>query len=107
MEKFNLSEMKRGWFIGNFSPTLYKTNNIEVAVKYYNAGDHEAEHFHKIAKEITVVIMGKIKMKNMIYNEKDIVIIEPGESTDFTAITDAITTVVKIPGANNDKYLKE
>ena len=67
MEKFNLSEMKRGWFIGNFSPTLYKTNNIEVAVKYYNAGDHEAEHFHKIAKEITVVIMGKIKMKTVLW----------------------------------------
>lgn len=107
MKKVNLSEMKKGWFVGNFSPSLCKTNDVEVAVKYYNAGDYEAEHFHKIAKEITVVIMGKIKMKNMICNEKDIIIIEPGESTDFVAITDAITTVVKIPGANNDKYIKE
>ena len=43
MEKVNLSEMKKGWFVGNFSPTLCKTNDVEVAVKYYNAGDHEAD----------------------------------------------------------------
>ena len=29
----------------------------------------------------------------------------PGESTAFEAITDAITVVVKIPGALNDKYI--
>ncbi len=29
----------------------------------------------------------------------------PGESTDFEALTDVKTVVVKIPGVNNDKYL--
>jgi quercetin dioxygenase-like cupin family protein len=38
--------------------------------------------------------------------EGDIIIIEPGEESDFRAITDVITAVVKIPGANNDKYLR-
>jgi hypothetical protein len=32
---------------------------------------------------------------------------EPGEGTDFLALTDAITAAIKIPGAKNDKYLKE
>ena len=31
--------------------------------------------------------------------------IEPGEVTDFTALTDVVNVVVKLPGANDDKYL--
>ena len=30
---------------------------------------------------------------------------EPGEATDFEALEDTSCTVVKYPGANNDKYL--
>ena len=33
--------------------------------------------------------------------------INPGQSTDFKALTDVTTVVVKIPGANDDKYLSE
>lgn len=29
---------------------------------------------------------------------------EPGDVTDFQALTDVINVVVKIPGANDDKY---
>ncbi|WP_262410630.1 hypothetical protein [Flavobacterium johnsoniae] len=33
VEKYNLDEMFKGWFIGNFEPSLYKTNEVEVGVK--------------------------------------------------------------------------
>jgi hypothetical protein len=49
--KSNLKEMKLGWFVGNFEPSLYKTNDVEVAVKNYKKGDSEERHFHKIATE--------------------------------------------------------
>ena len=32
---------------------------------------------------------------------------EPGDVTDFEALTDAVNTVVKLPGAAKDKYLIE
>lgn len=38
------------------------------------------------------------------YAPGDIVIVDPGEGTDFKAITDATNVVVKLPGANSDKY---
>lgn len=44
-------------------------------------------------------------MSGNIYNKDDILIISPGEVTDFRAITNSTTVVIKIPGANNDKYL--
>lgn len=101
----NLSNMTKGWFIGNFEPSLFKTNNVEVAVKSYKAGDHEDKHYHKIATEYTVIIDGEVEMNGVRYKAGDIIVMEPGESTDFTAVTDSTNVVVKIPGANNDKYL--
>ena len=104
MKTAKLNDMTKGWFVGNFEPTVYRTNNVEVAVKTYGAGAYEARHYHKIATEITVVTKGIVKMNGIEYSAGDIIIVEPEETTDFCALTDAETVVVKIPGANNDKY---
>lgn len=104
MKTAKLSDMTKGWFVGNFEPTLYKTNDVEVAVKTYDAGVYEKKHYHKIATEITVVTKGTIHMNGKEYSAGDIIIVEPNEATDFYAVTDAENVVVKLPGANNDKY---
>ena len=106
MKVASLKDMIKGWFVGSFEPTLFDTRDVEVAVKKYRAGDHEAWHYHKIATELTVVVEGVIRMNDREYREGEIVVIEPGEGTDFAAVTDATNVVVKIPGAVNDKYLK-
>jgi len=105
MEKFNLDNFKGGWFIGDFMPTLFKTTDVEVAVKKYTKGQKEGYHFHKIATEFTVILHGEVRMSGIVYSSGDIIKIEPGTSTDFEAITDVVTVVVKIPGAQNDKYI--
>jgi quercetin dioxygenase-like cupin family protein len=102
-----LDDMVKGWFVGSFEPSLIKTNDVEVAVKSYKKGDAEDKHYHKIATEITVVVSGKVKMNNIVYGKGDIITIEPNESTDFEAVEDTVCTVVKYPGASNDKYLGE
>lgn len=107
MKKARLEDMVKGWFVGNFEPSLYKTNDVEVAVKRYRAGDHESAHYHKIATELTVVTKGKVRMNGVGYREGDIIVVEPGDVTDFEALTDAENVVVKIPGANDDKYTVE
>ncbi len=107
MKNAYLKDMKGGWFIGNFTPSLMKTNDVEVAVKRYKKGTKEAEHYHKVATEYTVVVSGKVKMFDREWNEGDIIVVEPGDATSFEALSDAINVVVKIPGANNDKYLCE
>ncbi len=63
MNEYNLDDMIKGWFIGNFEPSLHKTNDFEVAVKSYKKGEYESEHYHKIATEFTVILDGKVRMK--------------------------------------------
>lgn len=107
MQVAKLDDMIKGWFVGNFQPTLINTNDVEVAVKQYKKGDSEAFHYHKIATEITVIVSGRVRMNGIEYKQGDIIVIEPNESTDFLALEDTVNTVVKFPGASNDKYLGE
>lgn len=108
MEKARLADMVKGWFVGNFEPTLLKTDAVEVAVKHYVAGDYEAWHFHKIATEITVIVAGEVEMNGVRHSAGDILVIPPGEGTDFRVLaTPTTTAVVKLPGATDDKYSRE
>jgi quercetin dioxygenase-like cupin family protein len=105
MKVNKLSDMFKGWVIGNFEPSLYKTNDVEVAVKEYKAGDYEVAHYHKIATEITIISMGKVLMNGVEYSSGDIITIEPNETTDFKVLEDTITTVIKLPSVKGDKYI--
>ena len=99
-----LHDMVKGWFVGGFTPTAHRTDACEVAVKSYRAGDKEAAHYHKIATEITLVLSGRVRMMGREWGEGDIVVLDPGETTDFEALTDAVNIVVKTPGALDDKF---
>lgn len=105
MKHDRLDEMVKGWFVGAFAPTAFSTNACEVAVKNYRAGDYEEAHYHKVATEITLVLTGQVRMLGKFWCEGDIVTMNPGEATEFEAVTDAITVVVKVPGVIGDKYL--
>lgn len=105
VEVFHLNNMVKGWFTGNFTPSALQTSAVEVGIKKYKKGDYEARHHHKIATEATVIVTGSVKMNNAVYNEGDIIVIQPNYATDFEALTDTTTVVVKLPGANNDKYI--
>lgn len=107
MEVRKITDMIGGWFIGDFEPSLFKTQNVEVALKEYCAGVYESKHYHKIATEYTVVVNGEIEMNGIHYKEGDIIVMYPNEETDFKSLTDSKCLVVKIPGAINDKYNSE
>ncbi len=105
MKTAKLQDMVKGWFIGNFEPSLCKTNDVEVAVKEYKAGDYEGRHHHKVGTEYTAIIKGRVRMNGVEYAAGDIIVMEPNESTDFECLEDGtVNVVVKLPGASNDKY---
>lgn len=104
MKTYRIEEFTKGWFIGDFSPTIIPSKDVEVAIKVYKAGDYDKTHFHKIAEEVTVIVYGMVSMNNKLYKAGDVILIEKNEATDFKAISDAMTCVVKVPFAKNDKY---
>ena len=104
MKHRRLSEMVGGWIVGDFSPTCLRTSEFEVACKIYEAGAHEAAHVHRIATEITLIAEGKVVMNGQTYVSGDIIVLDPGDATDFTTLERTITVVVKTPSVMGDKY---
>lgn len=105
MEIYKLENMTGGWFIGDFTPVVIPSKDVEVAIKNYKQGDCESKHHHRIATELTVIAVGKARMNEFILNAGDVMVIKPGESTDFEALEDCSTTVVKFPSVAGDKYV--
>lgn len=104
MQRYKLNDMTKGWFVGAFEPVALRSDAAEVAVKTYSGGSHEKRHMHKVAHELTLILTGRARMNDTVYEAGDIVVIEPGEATDFEALTDVTTVVVKLPSVAGDKY---
>ena len=105
MQSYRLNDMTRGWFVGDFAPTALKTGACEVGLKQYQAGDREAQHFHKLATELTLIVTGRVRMSGREFGPGDIAVVAPGEAVDFEALEPTANVVVKVPGVLGDKYL--
>jgi quercetin dioxygenase-like cupin family protein len=100
----SLQDMVGGWIVGNFEPSCLKTTACEVACQHYEAGAAEAAHVHRIATELTLIAAGRVTMNGRTYGAGDIIVLEPGEATDFLALENTTTVVVKMPSVMGDKY---
>ena len=107
MNKFNLKDFFKGWVVGNFEPSLLKSEDFEVAIQTYSAGDEEQQHYHKIGTEISLMVVGSASFNGEVINENEGVVIKPKVSNVFKAITDCKVLVIKYPSDTQDKYLGE
>lgn len=94
----------RGWFIGNFEPTCFKTSHFEVAILYHAKDDKWGYHYHKKITEINVLLEG-----SMLINEKRIIpgmqfIFHPNELSCPLFLEDCYVLCIKSPSIPDDKY---
>jgi hypothetical protein len=99
-----INDFFKGWLIGDFEPSIFRSKDIEVGVKNYKSGDVESKHVHKFSTEYTIVLSGKVKMLNNIYSEGDIATIEPNIPNQFECLEDAMLLIIKTPSVIGDKY---
>ncbi len=104
MQKFKLSDMVGGWFVGDFLPTAFSTSACEVCYKKHKKGEPWPRHYHAIATEINYVIRGWICINGILFTKGEIFVIEPREVTQAEFRSDCELIVVKVPGALNDKF---
>lgn len=100
-----MSNMVGGWFIGDFEPSVYKTDQFEVCYKQHYKGEIWDNHYHKIATEINYLIKGEMKINDTLFTKGDIFLIEPYEISVPEFLTDCELIVVKTPSIKEDKYI--
>ncbi len=104
MQKYSVKKFKKGWFIGDFKPTLVKTKHFEIAIKKYKTGEEEPTHFHKVATEFTVVTSGLFRINKADIAPGQIIKVNPGEKVKFSCLRSGLNVVIKIPSVKGDKY---
>lgn len=104
MDVSNISDFKGGWFIGNFEPSLLKNAGFEASVKLHKKGENWPTHYHKIATEYNVVIVGRMTIQNKTLEAGSVFVLYPFEIADPIFHEDTIIVCIKHPGANNDKF---
>ena len=105
MRIVDISDFTRGWFVGNFDPSLVKTEDFEVCYKTFVRGQSEAPGVQRIATEVTLVVDGKARINGKILEKGSVCLISPGESADFEAITDCAVIGIKFPSVPHDKVV--
>ena len=105
MKVGKISDMNRGWMIGNFEPSLLKTDLFEVGVLLHPKGHLWPAHYHLVATEYNLLISGSMNVCGEELRAGDTFIIEPGEIAEPTFYEDCTIMCVKVPGTAGDKYL--
>lgn len=95
----------RGWFIGNFENTVFKTDACEVSYKKHFAGEFWDLHYQEQITEINLLISGEMMMQGIKLVSGDIFILYPYEIADPIFLTDCEVICVKVPGITNDKVV--
>jgi len=105
MIKSKVSDFKLGWFVGNFEPSLLKSPDFEICVKYFSKGDTEERHYQRVATEITVLVKGEARIGDAYLSAGDIIQIEPFEVADFEALSEVALVAIKFPSIPSDKVV--
>ena len=104
MKIYKLSDMVRGWFIGDFEPSVCRTKGFEVGVLTHKKNENWAEHYHKIATEYNVLLMGKMSINGVVIEIGDIFVLEPNQTALPVFMEDCTVLCIKVPSVIGDKY---
>ena len=105
MKKHNLSDFYRGWFIGNFEPSLLKTEQFEVGCLFHPKGENWPSHYHALQTEYNLLVKGKMTIGDEVINEGEIFTLSPNEVADPIFLEDCSILCIKTPSIPGDKYL--
>lgn len=99
-----LDNFTGGWLVGNFIPSLIKTDAIEVGIKEISAGTTGDGHYHKLITEYTIILHGHAILNNQEYFKGDIIILKPNEKNYTKFIKDTLILSIKSMSIPDDKY---
>ena len=100
----NINDYVRGWFIGDFEPTVLRTKDFEVGVLTHLKGETWPAHYHKDSVEYNVLVKGCMVIQGKKINSGDMFIFEKGEIAGPVFLEDCTVVCVKVPSIPTDKY---
>lgn len=104
MRTAKLSDTKRGWFIGDFEPSIFRTKDFEVGYLTHKKGEEWSTHYHKEAAEYNLLVEGSMTVNGVLLEPGDIFVFEPYQIADPVFHEDCKIVCIKTPSIIGDKY---
>ena len=104
MKLSNIKDMTRGWFIGDFEPSILRTKDFEVGVLIHKKGEVWPKHYHALSTEYNLLLEGSMTIQNTLINSGDIFILDPMEIADPIFHEDCRVLCIKVPSVPGDKH---
>jgi len=105
MEKIDIAHYTRGWLVGNFEPSVIKTELFEFGVLRHKKDEKWGFHYHAETKEINILIQGKMRINNVLVEENTIFIFERNMISCPLFLEDCVVICIKLPSLPNDKVI--
>jgi len=99
-----MDRMVRGWFIGDFEPSILRTKDFEVAYLRHAKGEKWDAHYHAESTEYNYLIRGAMVLQGTVLVAGDIFVLEKGEVADPVFLDDCELICVKVPSIPSDKH---
>ena len=100
-----LSDMHRGWFIGDFEPNVFRTKNFEVGYLKHSKGEKWDYHYHAKSKEINYLAKGSLKINGKEIHIGQVFVFEPYSVSVPEFLEDCEIVCVKVPSLPDDKII--
>ena len=96
--------MKRGWFIGDFNPSVLRTSDFEVGLLTHKKNEVWPIHVHKLCIEYNLLVEGRMTINGVSISPGTIFVIDKNEISAPTFLEDCLILCVKTPSIPRDKY---
>jgi hypothetical protein len=106
MKLLRIDDMTRGWFVGNFSPTVHATPHFEVGYREYPPNHPPDPHYHPVVTEINLIVFGSLRLQNKILTKGDIFVLDPWEISNAEYLETTGIVCVKYPSVNDKQVIQ-
>lgn len=104
MKKESIKDFNFDYFIGNFNPSLLKTNEVEIAFRSYKKYTIIHPFFRKKDQEIVLITKGCIEYENNLYKKGDILNWAPNEKIYGFIKENTDVLIIRSPGTKSDWF---
>jgi hypothetical protein len=92
------------WLIGNFEPSVFKTDKLEFGIHQHKKNEPTIPHFHLLTTEINVIMDGAVKVGDSVLMNGGIFIYQPSEISQVEFLEDTTLLVIRDGSFKGDKY---
>lgn len=100
-----LSDFKRGWLIGDFTPSLIRTKDFEIGILTHKTGEKWPYHIHQFQDEFNYLITGHMSVNDLEYFSGDNFLLERCHLAVPLFFSDCKLICIKFPSIPADKKI--